>query len=156
MGLLDESILNFRVLPNDVDITKISNDRYTALMDLGRMDVGFRIGLRNAMTIKKWIPVVTFNTVRFRYPLKIFQKFQLKTRVIWWDDTTFYWEQIFERKGRVIATGHISGTLFDKNGRIPTNIMMEESGQSAIKPTEPEVIAKLRELESLVHETQKY
>jgi len=44
LGLLEESVLNLRVLPNDVDVTKISNDRYVALMDLGRMDVGFRVG----------------------------------------------------------------------------------------------------------------
>jgi len=52
LGLLDESVLNLRVLPNDVDITKISNDRYTALMDLGRLDIVFRAGLRKAMTTK--------------------------------------------------------------------------------------------------------
>lgn len=45
MGVLDESVLNLRVLPNDVDITKITDDRYIALMDLGRMDIIFRTGL---------------------------------------------------------------------------------------------------------------
>ena len=65
LGLLDVSILNLRVLPNDIDITKISNDRYIALMDLGRMDIGFRVGLRRAMLKKKWGPVVTFQTIRF-------------------------------------------------------------------------------------------
>ena len=155
MGLLDESVLNLRVFPNDVDITKISNDRYIAIMDLGRMDLAFRIGLRKAMVKKKWGPVVTFHTIRFRYPLKAFQKYQLKTRVIWWDDTTFYWEQTFERKGRVIATGHVSATLFDKNGQIPSKVMLEEAGQVVTKPEEPEVIANLRRIEKLVHETQK-
>ena len=42
LGILDESVLNLRVFPNDVDITKISNDRYTALMDLGRIDIALR------------------------------------------------------------------------------------------------------------------
>ena len=155
LGLLEESVLNLRVLPNDVDVTKISNDRYVALMDLGRMDVGFRVGLRVAMVKKKWGPLVTFHTIRFRYPLKVFQKYKLKTRVIWWDDTTFYWEQIFEREGRVLATGHVSSTLMNKNGQIPSKIMIEETGQTVTKPEEPEVIARLREVEKLVHETQK-
>lgn len=155
LGLLDESILNLRVLPNDVDITKITNDRYSALMDLGRMDLVFRVGLRKAMVKNKWMPVATFNTIRFRYPLMLFQKYKLKTRVIWWDDTTFYWEQVFERKGRVVATGHVCATLFDKNGQIPSKVMMEEAGQAVTKPEEPEVVAKLRETEILIHETQK-
>ena len=28
IGILDEFVLNLRVFPNDIDITKISNDRY--------------------------------------------------------------------------------------------------------------------------------
>ncbi len=155
LAFLGESVLNLRAFPNDVDVSKISNDRYTAIMDLGRVDLTFRVGLRKAMTLKRWMPVTTFNTIRFRYPLKIFQKYQLKTRVIWWDETTFYLEQIFERKGRVVATGLICSTLFNKNGKIPSSVMIEEAGQSVIKPEEPKVIAKLREIESLVHETQK-
>ncbi len=67
---LDESVLNLRVLPNDADVSKVSNDRYTAIMDLGRVDIGLRVGLRKAMTTKFWQPVVSFNTIRFRYPLK--------------------------------------------------------------------------------------
>ena len=155
LGFLDESVLNFIVFPNDVDITKISNDRYSALMDLGRIDISFRVGLRKAMTIKRWMPVTTFNTIRFRYPLKIFQKYQLKTRFIGWDETTFYLEQLFERKGRVVATGHISATLFNKNGKIPSNVIIEEAEQSVIKPAEPKVIVKFREIENLIHQTQK-
>jgi len=155
LGLLDESVLSLRVFPNDADITKISNDRYTALMDLGRTDIVLRSSLRKVITINNWMPVVTFNTIRFRYPLVIFQKYQLKTRIIWWDKTTFYWEQVFERKGRVIATGYVCGTLFNREGQILSNAMMEEAEQPVRTSEEPEVIAKLREAEKLIHEIQK-
>ena len=155
IGLSDESVLNLTVLPNDIDITKITNDRYSALMDLGRMDFGFRVGLRKAMVKNKWIPVATFNTLRFRYPLKVFQKYQLKTRVIWWGDTTFYWEQTFERKGRVVATGHVCATLIDKNGSVSSKDIMAAAGQTVTKPKEPEIVAKLKEIEKLIHDTQK-
>jgi acyl-CoA thioesterase FadM len=155
LGLLDESVLDLRVLPNDIDITKATSDRYSALMDLGRIDYACRCGLRNAMFKKNWIPVATFITIRFRYPLKIFQKYQLKTRLIWWDERTFYFEQIFERNGRVVTTGHMGAILFNKNGQIPSSVVIKESGQSISKPKESEVIAKLREIEILIHETQK-
>lgn len=49
MRLLDESVLNLRVLPNDIDVKKITNDRFLALMDLGRMDIVFRTGLLKLM-----------------------------------------------------------------------------------------------------------
>lgn len=155
MGLLDESVLNLRVLPNDIDITKISNDRFIALMDLGRMDIAFRTGLLKSMFKNKWVPLASFDTIRFRYPLKAFQKYQLRTRIIWWDDTTGYFKQVFERKGRVVATGYVCATFLGSNGSIPPVEIFAETGQSLTKPSEPTVVAKLRELESLIHETQK-
>lgn len=155
MGLLDESVLNLRVLPNDVDITKITNDRYIALMDLGRMDGVFRTGLFRKMFKNKWVPLATFNTIRFRHPLKVFQKYQLKTRVVWWDDKTFYFKQIFERKGRVVASGYVSATFLGASGSIPSSEILSEIGQSVTKPSEPVIVARLREIESLLHENQK-
>ena len=154
ISILDETTINLIVLPNDIDITKVTNDRYNAIMDLGRMDFAFRIGLRNAMVKNKWIPVATFITVRFRYPLKIFQKYQLKTRIIWWDENVFYWEQLFQRKGRIVATGHVCGTVH-KNGIVPSKDILAIIGPSVSKPDRPETVAKLIEAENLIHETQR-
>jgi len=64
LGLLDESVLNLIVFPNDVDITKISNDRYTALMDFRADGPGVSCRLKKGYNYKKWMPVVTFNTIR--------------------------------------------------------------------------------------------
>ena len=155
IALLDETVLDLRVLPNDVDIIKITNDRYSALMDLGRMDYAFRGGLRKAMLKNRWIPVATFNTIRFRYPLKIFQQYQLKTRVVWWDDTTFYWEQIFERKGRIVATGHVCATLIGNNGTVPSAAIVALTGPGVTKPDKPEIVSKLREAEDFIHRSQQ-
>lgn len=155
IGLLDESILNLRVLPNDIDVTKISNDRFLALMDLGRMDIAFRSGLLKSMIKKKWVPLATFDTVRFRYPLKVFQKYQLRTRIVWWDDTSGYFKQVFERKGRVVATGYVCATFLGPNGPIPPVEILAETGKVSTIPDEPKAVSKLRELEALIHETQR-
>jgi len=154
-GFLDESVITLTVLPNDIDILKISDDRYFALMDLGRMNIVFRTGLLKSMFKNKWGPVVSFNTVRFRYPLKVFQRYQLKTKIVWWDDNTFYWKQTFERKGRVVATGYVCGTALGPNGPVPSNQILSELGQSVTKPNQPEIVARLKELEDLVHGSQK-
>lgn len=155
LNVLDESVISFTVLPNDIDITKISNDRYIALMDLGRMDLGFRLGLLRSMLRNKWVPLATFDTIRFRYPLKLFQRYQLKTRVVWWDDESYYFEQTFERKGRVVATGFVRATLLGQNGPVPPKKILDEIGRPATKPGQPEIVAKLKELEGLIHETQQ-
>jgi len=155
MEALDESVLDLRVLPNDVDIIKISDDRYIALMDLGRMDIVFRMGLLKSMLKNNWAPLVTFANIRFRYPLKIFQKYQLKTSIVWWDDTTFYLKQVFERKGRVVATGYVYATFLRSSGPVPPDEILAETGRSVTKPDEPEIAAKMSAVESLIHETQK-
>jgi acyl-CoA thioesterase FadM len=155
LGILDESVITFTVLPNDIDIRKISDDRYLALMDLGRMDIVFRCGLLKLMVKNKWVPLATFVTIRFRYPLKAFQRYQLKTRVVWWDDATFYLEQTFERKGRIVATGYVCATPLGQNGPVSPQQVLDALGQSVTRPDRPEIAAKLRELEDLIHETQK-
>jgi len=155
LGVLDESILSLTVLPNDIDITKISDDRYLALMDMGRMDLAFRCGLLKLMVKNKWAPLATFVTIRFRYPLRAFQRYQLKTSIVWWDDATFYWKQTFERKGRVVATGYLCATLLGPNGPVPSKEIIDAIGYPVTKPSQPEIVAKLRELNDLVHETQK-
>jgi len=153
-NLLGESILNLMVLPNDVDVTKITNDRYSALMDLGRLDLAFRCGLRGVLFRKGWVPVATFITIRFRYPLKVFQRYQLHTRILWWDDRTFYWEQSFRRNGRVVGTGHVCATVI-KKGIVPTSEVVAAIDPDAIRPEMPEVVAKLMEAEKLIHSSQQ-
>jgi acyl-CoA thioesterase FadM len=155
LGLLDESVITLTVLPNDIDVWKVSDDRYFALMDLGRMDLVTRSGVLKLMLKNKWRPLVTFNTIRFRHSLRVFQRYQLKTRVVWWDDTTFYWKQVFERKGRVVATGYVCGTPLALHGAVPPQKILDHLGLSVTKPNQPAIVARLKELEDLVHETQK-
>ncbi|MCG8023735.1 MAG: thioesterase family protein [Candidatus Thiodiazotropha endolucinida] len=102
----------------------------------------------------KWVPLATFDIIRFRYPLKAFEKYQLRTRIIWWDDRTGYFKQVFERKGRVVATCYVCATFLGANGPIAPDDILAEIGQSSIRPSEPKIVAKLRELEALIHETQ--
>ena len=155
LSILEESVITFTVLPNDVDVSKITDDRYFALMDLRRIDFGFRMGGLRILVKNQWLPVVTFNTLRFRYPLKEFQRYQLKTSIIGWDDATFYWKQSFQRKGRVVATGYVCGSSMGRQGQIPPQEVLNQLGQSPIKPNQPEIAAKMRELDDLIHQTQK-
>ena len=155
LKVLDESVLTFRVLPNDVDISRITDDRFIALMDLGRMDFAFRGGLIKTMFRRRWAPLVTFATVRFRYPLKIFQQYQLRTRIIYWDDDTFYFQQQFERKGRKVATGYVCATLLGPHGRISPKDVLAEIRQPVTRPDKPEIVSRLQELNAMIHQEQK-
>ena len=153
--IFDESVLNFRVLPNDIDITKVTNDRFIALMDLGRMDMAYRVGLIKPMIKHKLVPLATFDTIRFRHFLTVFQKYRLHTRIIFWDEKTFYFEQQFERHNQIVATGYVCATLFGSEGLVSPEDVIAATGQTAIRPSKPTIVQKLQEIEEMIHQSQK-
>lgn len=99
-GLLDPSVLRFRVLPHDLDLNMhMNNVRYLSLMDLGRVDLIVRCGFWRIMAARRWQVVVGGSMVRFRRPLKPFQSFTLSSRMSGWDDRWFYIEHRIEESG---------------------------------------------------------
>lgn len=114
---LEESVLRFRVLPNDLDLNfHMNNGRYLSMMDLGRMDLLGRAGLAKVALREKWYPLVGSATMRFIRPLAPFEKYDLRSRVLCWDEKWFYLEQKFERNGELKAMGLVKG-LFRSKGR---------------------------------------
>lgn len=155
LKVLDDSLLTFTVLPNDVDISKVSNDRYIAITDLGRIDLACRNGLFKTMLRDRWGPVATLVTMRFRYPLKLFQRYQLRSRILYWDEDTFYLLQRFERKGRVVATGYVCATLLGPRGRISPQEVLAQVRQPAPRPEASGMVPRLQELNALIQQGQK-
>lgn len=155
LEVLGESVLAFRVLPNDVDVRKITNDRYLALMDLGRMDIVFRVGLLGTMIRRHWAPLVSFAAIRFRHPLQLFAKYRLHTRIIYWDDHTFYFEQRFERLGRTAATGYVCATFLGPEGPVAPINIIAATGQRPLRPAKPPLLEHLQESEADVHHAQQ-
>jgi len=114
---LAESVLHFRVLPNDLDLNMhINNGRFLSLMDLGRIDLLLRTDLAGALIKHRWQPLVGAINIRYKQSLLPFQKYRLHTKVIGWDEKWFYIEQRFERKNRTIAVALVK-TLFRGNHR---------------------------------------
>ena len=155
MSFLDESLLSFRVLTNDIDVRKMTNDRFIALMDLGRMDMACRVGLLRPMIKRKWVPSATYDTIRFRYYLKIFQKYKLRTKIIFWDEKTFYFEQNFERNDRIVGTGYVCATALGPEGLVRPEEIIAATGQSVSSPPKPDIVLKIEEAENMIHERQR-
>ena len=89
----DVSRLTFYVLPNDLDVNlHMNNGRYLTIMDIGRFDLLMRMGLAREARRRKWMPVLSAAKVRFRRELRLFQKFTLESRILWWAKTQFVME----------------------------------------------------------------
>ncbi len=160
---LDESTLRFCVLPNDLDLNgHMNNGRYPTIMDIGRMDFVLRLQLAGYVIKNGYIPVLSSLTMRYRLPLLPFQKYDLKTRIICWDEKWVFMEHRFiivggKKDGAVAAVGLVKGSFFSKKtrGTIPTGEIMAAIGLTQESPEMPDYIRKWQESEESLREDMK-
>lgn len=131
------SILKLTVCPNDVDVSQVTNDRYHAYMDLGRIDFIARQGLVPTMIRKGWGPRSRVAIIRNRHPLKIFQRFELHTSLLCWDDSWFWFKQEFIYEGRTTSIAYSKVGLACKGKMVPTGALFDATAQSHLKISPP-------------------
>ncbi len=91
---LGVSVVPMIVLPNDLDINlHMNNGRYLTVMDLGRFDLFARGGLLKAIRGAGWTPILSAAKIRFRRELRLWRRFRIESRVVFWEHTTFVMEQ---------------------------------------------------------------
>lgn len=135
---LDESVIVLRVLPNDLDLhAHMNNGRYLSIMDLGRLDLIARCGLGRLALQQHWVPMVGSATICYRRPLKLFQRFTLRTRIVYWDDKWFYLAQQFESDDKIVSSAHIKGLLRGRHGNIAPQTALGLLGFGDVPRPEP-------------------
>ena len=144
LHFLDTSIVTFRVWPLDLDINShMTNSRYLSVMDLGRTDLLIRTGLGKLSWQKKWGSVLGSATIRWRRGLKLFQKYEIHTRVVGWDDKWFYLDQKILSGGHVISHAIVKAIFVKKGGSLMAKDivkMVVGDEMSSESPTIPEAI----------------
>jgi acyl-CoA thioesterase FadM len=149
LGLLDEGRVSLRVWPNDLDVNlHMNNSRYLLAMDLGRWDYGLRSGLLQPAFKRRWFPTIGSETLRFRRALQPFQRFELVTRLVAWDEKWWWFEQRFEVKGELYAVGRVKALFRGRQGNVPTAVLLAAGGLlDARQPEMPESIRLWQEAE---------
>jgi acyl-CoA thioesterase FadM len=143
-GAAQSSTLHFRVWPNDLDLNlHVNNGRYLTLMDLGRMDLMFRSGAIRYWFEGKLTPLVGLSFCRHFKALRLFQAFELQTKLLGWDEKWVYFEHRFESKGKLYALGIVKGLMAGPQGLLPSVELMRLLG---IQETSPELKAYLKDL----------
>ena len=145
---LGESVVPFRVWPNDLDTNlHMNNGRYLTIMDLGRLDLMIRAGLGAVILKRRWQPIVGSAVIRFRRGLGPFERYDLKTRIVGWDEKWFWIEQRYERAGEVVALGAVKGLFRNPTGNVPTAEVLAVLGVTEAPPI-PEWILAWRHAEA--------
>lgn len=115
--IMQECATPFRVMPSDLDVLMhMNNGIYLSLQDLARTDYMIRAGAFSKIASRGWYPVVASEMIRFRRSLALFQKFELRTRLISWDDKYLYLEHKFVSRNEVMALGMIRARFLSKKG----------------------------------------
>ncbi|PWC52360.1 thioesterase family protein [Azospirillum sp. TSO22-1] len=142
---MEESRVAFRVWPSDLDLNMhMTNARYFSVMDLGRLDLVVRSGMAGTMLRNRWRPVLGASTMRFRRPLKPFQRYEVVSRVLCWDDRWFYMEQRAETPQGTAAVAVMQGAFVGKGGIVAPAAMLREAGMPHESPPMPDFVASWR------------
>ncbi|MET0281651.1 MAG: acyl-CoA thioesterase [Steroidobacteraceae bacterium] len=107
----------FRVWPSDLDVFRhMNNGIYLTIMDIARLDLLTRSGLWTKLRALGWYPVVVAQTAQFRRSLNLFERFEIETRVLGWDDKAIVLEQQFWRGGEAIAHALVRARILKAAG----------------------------------------
>jgi acyl-CoA thioesterase FadM len=138
-GVLEDSRVGFRVLPNDCDVNlHMNNGRYLSFMDLGRVHLIVQIGLLPHILRNRWKPVLAAAEINFIRQLAPFRKFELVTRVVTWDEKYVYMEQLFESRGEICAHAFVKGLFLGPGGRVSNASVLATLGYDAPPPPMPD------------------
>ena len=108
------------------------------MMDLGRFDLVFRSGFLNTLWKHRLYPVVASQSIRYNKSIGLFQKFQIESRVLGWDNRFFYLQQRFVSKNQTYALAIVKAKFkkAGKGGMDPRDVA-EICGESRQSPEVP-------------------
>ena len=115
--LLATTRVTLRVWPNDLDLNlHVNNGRYLALADISRMHWFASTGVLAIARQNKVFPIVGDVIAKFRRDLKVFETFEIHTRLMGWDHKWGFLEHRFVRNQRVIGVVAIRGVFNGATG----------------------------------------
>jgi len=146
-NLLDEAALSRRVMPLDLDPNiHMTNTKYYFQFDVGRVDLMVCAGLLKAMRHHKSGPALGGAAVRFRKSLKLFQKYEIATRLACWDDKWFYFDQQVRSGGEVYALAFSRIAVVGREGTITPETIVRAAGHNDNAPPIHGAVGKLDEI----------
>ena len=138
---MDTATIRMTVLPNDLDFNgHVNNGRYMTLADVARMDFVVRSGVGRLALKKGALPVVGDLIAKFRRDLKLFQRFDVQTKIAGWDDKWVFVEHRFVREGRVLAVVAIRGLFKTAEGPLTPTAFAGDLGVDPQSPAIPQWI----------------
>ncbi|MEM9249309.1 MAG: acyl-CoA thioesterase [Pseudomonadota bacterium] len=120
LGPFDEHRATHICWPWDIDpFLELNNGRTLTLYDLGRFLLFRRIGTIALMKERRWTGTIAGASVRYRRRVRMFDTYELRSKMIGWDDRFFYIEQGMWRKGECTSHGLLRMAVTGGTGIVP-------------------------------------
>ena len=147
IGLLDDSRKKYRVWPSDCDFNlHLTNSRYFSLCDVSRFYYMGQVGALFKLLTRLWLPIAQAQEISYFKPIKPFQKFDVLTRFIYWDDKYWYTEHQFFVGGKLCALVQVRGVFVHKRKVLSFNDVLAVVGQEVVVPEKPTSVEQWQKL----------
>lgn len=139
IGVLDATCIRMRAWPNDLDLNlHVNNGRYLAFADIARMHWFVRSGAMHVAVRERAVPVVGDAVAKFRRDLRLFDAFEIHTRMLGWDSRWGFMEHRFVRGGRVLGVVAVRGLFKGPDGPIEPQVFLDRLGAHRESPDLPQ------------------
>jgi acyl-CoA thioesterase FadM len=139
VDVLATTRLRLRAWPTDLDLNgHVNNGRYLMLADLARIHWFLRTGVMRTALRQRARPLVGDAMAKFRRDLRLFQSFEIHSRLLGWDERWGFLEHRFVRDGRVIAVVAIRGMFRGPNGPLDPGQLLGSLNKPTTSPPLPE------------------
>ena len=149
LGLTGTHVSHHICWPWDIDLwMELNNGRTLTLYDLGRIPLAHRVGLIAVLKRKHWGLTMAGASVRYRRRVRMFDRIEMRSRAVCWDDKFLYLEQSMRVRGE--ATSHVlyRSAVTGKNGIVPPQQVMGALELSMETPETPAWVKAWIEAES--------
>ena len=139
-----ERRLSYRAIPLiDTDFTRMFTHSYALFMGLARWHLLFGSEFRNLAVRHKWAPVTTRELINYKRSIRAFRKFELRTRVIHWDEDRFYVEQSFDVGGQTMVAALVEGLVRGPQGVLKPGEVFAKAGCAGPAPEPSEQMRQM-------------
>ncbi len=132
-----------RCWPQDIDLwVELNNGRTLTLLDLGRIPLSRRIGLVARVRARGWGMTVAGVSVRYRRRIRLFQRFEMRSRLAGWDARFFYFDQtMWNRAGECTTQALYRIAVVGADGIVAPGQVLQTWQPDAQPPVLPDWIA---------------
>ena len=124
--------------PWDIDPWReLNNGRTLTLYDLGRSGHAIRCGTYAAVRRRGWGIAVAGASIRYRRRIRAFDRFEMRTRGLGWDDRFVYIEQSIWRGGECASHLLLRSAVTSAQGIVPPAELVADMGLDSASPPLP-------------------